>query len=524
MGIAALSLTSCIKETFPEGGTATSEQIAESSSALNASMSGIPAQLSQGYLVYGEQTTEIDMGYPALMITYTELMGDIFPSGSNPAYDWFRRYNTEDAGLAPTTYNQYVPWRTLYMFVKSANDIIKSVRTVSEPSALQKGYLGMAYAYRAWAYYHLWNMYEPVANQYTDCSKVLGLTVPIVTDETAESAGKNNPRVTAEDMYTFIMGDLDNAETGLKDYTPSSKLFPSIAVVYGLKARVYMTKGEYAKAAEYARKAIDESGCTPLTQAQWESPTSGFCDASANNSWMWYIAYSAESMGNLCNFTGWMAGEADWGYNSLTLFAINRWIYDRIPDTDFRKHSFIDPNKYTYYNYQTSRDKAFITSQKPYFSIKFRCKAGNWEEYATGGATDVPLMRVEEMYLIEAEAKGMLNIADGVSALTTFMTTYRNPQYTCTASTAAAFEDEILFQKRVEFWGEGTAFFDAKRMRAGSYQSYTGTNAPGDAFKINAVGIKPGWNFCIPENEIQNNTALEGMNNPDPTGTIKPTL
>ncbi|MDD2296281.1 MAG: RagB/SusD family nutrient uptake outer membrane protein [Sphaerochaetaceae bacterium] len=525
IAFSVFTLQSCIKETFPQDDSATAKQIGESASALDAAMSGIPAQLSQGYLVYGNQTDERDMAYPGILLGFNEALGDIFPQGTNPAYDWYRQFNIQ-TGLGPNSYPAYLPWRTFYMFIKSANDIISAVKQVAEPSDLQKGYLGMGYAYRAWAYWHMWNMYVPVENQYTTIdAKIKGLTVPLVTDETAETDGKNNPRVSEDVLYDFIMSDLNMAEEFLTTYTPTTKRYPNLAVVYGLKARAFLSRLDYANAAVYARKAIDASGCTPLSQAQWEDPNSGFCQASANDSWMWYISYSAEAMGNLCNWTGWIAGEADWGYNSLTQFGVNRWIYDRIPDSDFRKHSFIDPKYYDYYDYKTCRDKAFIKGLKPYTSIKFRCVGGDWENYATGGASDVPLMRVEEMYLIEAEALGMSSgVNAGVTALTSFMTSYRDPKYICAITAANAFQEEILFQKRVELWGEGLAFFDAKRLRAGSLQSYPGTNAPGDVFKINAVGIKPGWNYVIPNNEVQNNIALEGFINPDPSGTINPTL
>ena len=129
-------------------------------------------------------------------------------------------------------------------------------------------------------------------------------------------------------------------------------------------------------------------------------------------------------------------------------------------------------------------------------------------------------MRVEEMYLIEAEAKGLQNLATGVAALTSFMQTYRYSSYVCTATTTEEFEDEILFQKRIEFWGEGIAFFDAKRMRAGTLKGYEGTNAPGDAFKLNCEGIQPNWCQMIPETEVQNNKGI--VNNPDPSSTVTP--
>jgi hypothetical protein len=74
---------------------------------------------------------------------------------------------------------------------------------------------------------------------------------------------------------------------------------------------------------------------------------------------------------------------------------------------------------------------------------------------------------------------------------------------------------------RIEFWGEGNAFPSAKRLKPGTIQNYTGTNAPADILKINCEGIKPIWNLVIPISEVQANAALEGYNNPDPTAKVK---
>lgn len=517
LAIAAVSFSSCIKEVVPMGSTATAEQVGGSVTALDAAMSGLPAQLTQSYPVWGSSTQyEPDMGYPSLLMQFTELMGDIFPQGSNSGYDWFRSWNV-NTGMGDEYNQSYIAWRALYMFIKSANGIIAAVDPENANDA-QLGYLGMAYAYRAFWYYYLWNMYEPVENEYTDVSKVLGLTVPIITESTKEEDGKNNPRVKHDDMVKFILEDLDAAEQYLSNYTPSTKMYPSLPVVYGIKAKVYLSDLKYAEAEKYARLAIDNSDCRPLTQAEWEDVNNGF--NTHNAAWMWYTTYSAESMGNLCNWIGWASAEADWGYASLTIPSINRWIYDRIPDTDFRKHSWIDPDHTDYYNYKSCRGTDWIEAQPAYTSLKFRCKGGDFENYATGGAADVPMMRIEEMYYIEAEAKGMQNLEAGVAALNSFVQKYRQADYSFASKSTEFFQDEILFQKRVEFWGEGVAFFDAKRMRAGTKQWYAGSNAPGDIFKLNCNGIKPNWNYTIPKAEWQNNPAIEGWNNPDPTGTV----
>ena len=71
---ATFMLTSCIEETFPEGSTATAEQVGASSAALEGSLNGIPAQMTLGYYVYESQTHETDMAYPQFMIAMTGIV------------------------------------------------------------------------------------------------------------------------------------------------------------------------------------------------------------------------------------------------------------------------------------------------------------------------------------------------------------------------------------------------------------------------------------------------------------------
>ena len=220
---AVFALSSCIDETFPESNTATADQVAEIPTALTGTVNGIPSQMVQGYLIYGEQEHETDMGYPQFMMAQTEMLGDIYPGGSNSGYDWYRNYNTMIGSVGDNSYFAYLPWYTLYKFVKQANSVLGNINE-EDPNlpAESKGYAGIAYAARAFDYYMLMVLFEPVENKYTDCSKVLGLTVPIVTENTTEEEAKNNPRVTHDEMMKFILSDLDKAEGYLKDYTPDN--------------------------------------------------------------------------------------------------------------------------------------------------------------------------------------------------------------------------------------------------------------------------------------------------------------
>ena len=519
LALSAAALSSCIKETFPENGTATTEQVGASSSALEAAICGIPAQMVQGYLVYGDQTHETDMAYPGMMLAYNEMLGDIVPGTSeNAGYDWYRSWNIL-RNMGGNTYFSYLPWRTFYMFIKSANDVISSVDEENASPALL-GYAGMAYTVRAFVYYQMLNLYEPAENIYTTIPDAIkGLTVPIVTEKTDESAGKNNPRATHAELVELLNSDLDKAVKYLDGFTPSSGLYPSLAVAYGMKAKVAMTDGKYADAATAARKAIDTFSGSPMTKEQWLDPVNGF--NVATSAWMWYGHYSAETMGNLCNWIGWISPEADWSYSCMYLPCISASLYNSIPKSDFRKYAFLDPTKKAFYDYTSVRGDAYINDVlPPYSALKFRCVGGDWENYATGAAADVPFMRIEEMYYIEAEALGLQNLEQGKTALESFVRTYRDPSFTSKALSPEDFELEILNQKKIEFWGEGIALFDAKRMRAGAIQAYEGTNAPTNDYLMNCEGIKPNWNLVIPDSEMNNNNALKGLNNPDPTQSV----
>ena len=550
--ITVFTLSGCIKETVPMSSSATSEQMAESSAAMKGSVDGLVAQAYQPYYFYGSSNQlEFDISYAGILITWARMTNDLVNNSATIGYDWWSGYcGAYGYSMKSDSSRQTVPYMSFYKIIKSANDIIGPLAQLSDLNSEQQVYLGTAYVYRALMYYDLYNAYLPALNKYTDCSKVDGLTVPIIVSSAEEETEYKSARAPKEVLSAFVLADLDKAEELLADYTPSSTRYPSLAVVYGIKARMYMSILDYANAATYARKAIEASGKTPLTESEWLDPTKAFCDASGNNSWMWYYSISANNMGNLCNPTGFLAGEADWGYNSLTQFALHKWLYDRLNRTDFRKKSFIDPDRETYpADYYKWADAAGYLGDYPfedlpdYFSIKIRCKGGDWKTYSIGGAVDWPIMRVEEMYLIEAEALGMSQgEAAGIAALEAFMKTYRDPSYSYSAASATFsqgfvknFQEEVLYQKRVEFLGEGVGFFDAKRIRPGMKTWYPGSNVIHDTMKYDIEEVSPYWNFVIPDSEIENNqyivvedavpTEIDGVkttpNNPDPTKKVE---
>ena len=529
--VSAALFSSCIKEVFPTD-RATEGQVAESPTALEAMVKGIPAALVMaGSLGYAQDGQAWDFALPAIHIATESMTGDLIISGDT-GYDWFSQWGMNQA-LGSDYAVGALTWNNYYTWIKSANDIIGTV----DESALTeetKSILGIAYTYRAMFYLDLVRLYEFKENKYTSGSNVIGLGVPIVTPETTEAEAKANPRASVEDVYSkIIFPDLDKAETLLAGYTAPDKYTLSLAVVYGLKARAYLERGTageagaYASAADYARKAITASGCTPLTQAEWEDPSTGFNSAASNNSWMWAVALPSESVANLFNFTAHMSTEESWtSYGWRVGRAINKSLYQLIDAKDFRKYSWLDPNRdlYPYKSCRPDGAAHFATNLKDYANIKFRPAQGAYSDYKVGGAADHVCMRVEEMYFIEAEATAHVNLANAIQLLNKFMA-YRitDGSYDCSAksTSVASFTEELMLQKRVEFWGEGIVMFDMKRLGMSSLRGYKGTNAPAD-YRLNCDGPAPYWNFVITRGETQNNPAVADYNNPDPSETVTP--
>ena len=552
---AAVSL-SCIEETVPVGGSVTQAQVSASKSALKSMINSIPATLyvsgAAGYAgSYGDHT---DFGIPGVHLRLEHMLEDIATMSDNPYYNRFYAYDMNMAQGSEYTYCAYF-WDYYYTLIRLANDVIASMKPIinetgSEPEDVEfRHIIGQAYAYRAWFYLDLARLFEPKLNKYTDVKHLLGLTVPIVDEYTTIDDTKNNPRVSREEIYKFIFDDLARAEKYL-DKSKTAFTAPTMMAVYGLYARAYIELGAaykenkgvnpnpdilpltqeeaYQKAAEYARKVINESGKSPLTQSQWEDPVNGFNNGTSNNAWIWGVTVSAENLNNLLTFISHMSAEAAWGYGRYAQFGAASALYDQIPDTDFRKHSWLDPKRTEYYNYKFAGTEAdrndFLNGSqaaKSYVALKFRPAQGECNDFNIGNAGDYCLMRIEEMYFIEMEAKANLDLNEGIKLLKNFMKEYRNSQYDRSPASWDDFKKEYMLQKRVEFWGEGIVFFDYKRLDVGINRAFAGSNHP-SVFRLGATdGRSPQWNIVVTRAEFQSNTAIDDKtNNPDPSNKI----
>lgn len=521
----AVAFTSCIDEVYPTSNVS-QEQLESSSKAGDAMIMAMPAFMvnwnTSGAEWHG------DFGYSSMMHIRDCMTGDmsILEAGLN--YNQWGNY-TQIVYLGQNYASVQRIWNYLNKQVLACNKAAGAF-----PDGIEdehgKGARATALAFRAMVYLDLARWYEFLPNKYTSPmvgatddfagNNVEGLTVPIVTELTTEEEARNNPRATHAEMSAFILSDLDYAEQNIGYAEYGTRLLPDLACVYGLKARLYMWNGEYEKAADFAKKAIDASGRTPLTKDAWTNPTTGF-NTLDNTSWMWGLQFSSENDAvatGICNWTSMMSPEAEYGYAGVGACPIvDASMYARISDTDFRKLSWVTPGV-TDLSYDfplcVEANRAYYVRNFPYACIKFRPGQGNGSDSNVGSATAVPVMRVEEMWFNYIESVAHSNPAQGKSLLVEFMTNYRDPNYTCEATDQDAIIEEIVFQKRVELWGEGHTLFDIKRLNYSVTRNYPGTNFYAGS-EHNTIG-RPAWvNMVIVQSEGNNNKAVDGWNNPD---------
>lgn len=528
LGSAMLLTTSCSDlDTNPSGSTMSdgqlNEVLAQDPSKLKSEVSGMYANMIEYGAIaqwYGD-VRHYDFGYASTMMMM-DASGQDEPSQVS-GYNWYNkplRFVDRTANSETT----YFIWNQCYKNIKVANDVLKSV-DLENLSDVAKSYVGQAYAMRAFEYFTLIQLYQFTYKGHEDAAGV-----PLVTEKTTEAEANNNPRAAVKDVYKQIMDDLNIAIDYLTD-SRSAKSEINRQVAYGLRARVNLVMQNWSDAAADAKKAAE--GYTPLSKEAAAAP--GFNDVSASN-WIWGNIVDESNdivQTGILNFPAMMCSFTGNGYSpTYACRMINSKLWKEIPSTDVRKGWWIDENlnssivdskyvvhkkdedeegnvvKYLAVYNQTGDEVADIT--EPYTNVKFGAYKNQYGNELN--ACDIPLMRVEEMILIQAEATAMGgNVEEGKRILENFVRTYRDPSYTCNATTAEGVQDAVWFQRRVELWGEGFSFTDLLRLK--KPLDRTGANYEVSVrFKLPAES--PIFLYLIPEDEENHNEALVGNNNP----------
>ena len=373
-----------------------------------------------------------------------------------------------------------------------------------------------------------------------------------------------------EYLEGFVPSDIIQPSTPVV-YGLYAKAYANLACRVNTAAKYKDADTYWKNAYEYADKAISTSGRTPLTEAQWTDPVNGFNNRTSQNSWMWATTispsntnamsasfYFAMIFGTETTFSayGWRVGRS-----------LDRKMYEQLSDNDWRKKSWLHPsffyestnqvegepylvekdangnlinNKWATadggwtddfnsfnedrYAYQFSSSPSWIRGRITkgngflawpwlYVNIKFRPAGGVYDNRLEGAAPDSPIMRVEEMHYLKAEAALHYKGVETANGLLEDIVKTRNSEYTCEATTAEEFMAQYNFQKQVEFWGEGINYFDAKRLELGINRGYKGTSCERYQQSLVVEGVHLGWTPGWNQAELNANKAIYHYNN-----------
>ena len=516
IAIASTLLVGCVDlDTEPMGSTVTENQklatLDENPERAEAGVNGITTMFSIYMNGNPGYENHNDFGYPSVML-FTDSRGTDLVS-EDIGYNWF------SAGLDFTdrNYKAFATeniWNTLYNQIYTANLVANSVDSLSADPTMQF-YAAQAYAIRAFDYFNLAQLYQFTykGNEDKPC-------VPLILNWNSDQiASEGCARATVQQVYDQIMLDLNVAVSLLEsaeanNFKRADKRYVNLAVAKGLRARVELVMNNWDAAYADAMDVINSGEAKLNGIDECKKPT--FSDSSEQN-WLWGIIIAETDRVVTSGIVNWPShmGSLNYGYASVGAWRmISKKLYNSIPSTDVRKGWWLNGNKVS--SNLSKEQQAYVTSEAKcpaYTQVKFAPYKD--EIYTSTNANDIPLMRIEEMYLIAAEAMCMgANGSDPVSAInflaSQFIVPCRDKAF---APSVASQEDAmniIWQQRRIELWGEGISWFDIMRLKKGVDRRGTGFE-PDLVFNIDASD--PILIYQIPEREIEGNPMLSEENN-----------
>lgn len=387
--------------------------------------------------------THQTFGISAYNLT-AEVMGDDFIMGSQGSgWFWFDAgYNVKTRYIY-TSWRSYDLWNAYYTWIANANYILKVSQSMAGSTSEVNYIKGQAHAIRAYSYFMLaqWFARTYKGHESEPC-------VPLFTG-TYFTGSTGASRATVSAVYAQIDADINLAINMLNGTVQQVPDHIGYAVALGLRARIALVKEDWDTAYESANQAKTASG----KSIQEVSAFAGLNDATAGNV-MWGAQIPDDEVGMYASF--WAHMDHAKPYAQRAPKQITPWLYNKMSATDARR-AWWDPNS-TY-------------STGGYATQKFTVREGTeW-----GG--DYIYMRIEEMYLIAAEAACRRNQTTRARANLTTLMQKRDPNYSCTKTGTSLGDlttdekgsllEEILIQRRIELWGEDGRILTIRRLQQG---------------------------------------------------------
>lgn len=449
--VAMVSFTSCKKflDVKPEG-ELTGEKLLKDARGFEDAMYGVYASMNSRTL-YGENLSHNTVD---LLAQYFDCFGNDYATN-------MLRYNYKFASVQTEFLNI---WKDMYKDIANANNVLKNLEHFSpEKLKYYNIYKGEALGLRAFMHFDLLRLFTENIQLNPSATGI-----PYSTDFALAA-----PKFIAEsEVYDRIIADLTQAESLLQDdaqyitypktesdydFLKDREIHFNLYAVQATLARVYFTKGDMAKALEYADKVINSGKFALMSKT----------DISAGL--MRGVLYPKETIFGLYS-NNYFATVRDRFYYETSFYSYNlkydtKAVYtanEAVEGHDFRWEGFF---------------KQPATTQSPMRFVKlvdpYQLTSGIEYQRPKELIKGINMLRLPEMYYIAAEASLTSNpdkartyldavlVSRGLTALEN-----RTPAQAITL-------DIITRERYKEFIGEGQTFFNMKRLNL----DFVNTNA-----------------------------------------------
>lgn len=499
--ILAVSMVSCSEDFLESDSTEfiSSEKLGEIKPYTPEAFNGLVRGVYELMFKTGTGGTDLDhddFGQKGYELYSDLLSGDMVLAGYN--YGWYSDIAKLTSTLNYNSNYNYKPWRYYYRIVFAANSVIDGLGgTNNTPEdEEQKWQMGQAKAMRAHSYFYLANLF---ANEYDLNAEMIPLYTS--TSQTAQPLSKGS------EVYALIRKDLEESVALLDGFQRNGLYEVDQDVAKGILAYVYLTMGEFDLAAQTAKSVIDKGYAlvpSDLVAGGSSIPRNAFSYIDGEGAdWLWGFDITLDQGLDLVSW--W--GQVDYFTYSYAAAGdpktMDAGLYSSIPDYDVRKGQFVNlagdlyPVNKFYHEARQPMNQREITSDYVY-------------------------MRIEEMYLIKAEAEAFAGKdADARTTLKSLLANRytdlkeadpNNPEAEVIVSTAEenlalidalsgdALKAEIHKQWRIEMWGEGKSYLALKRFKGNvlreGHIDYNGVSIPYNDDRLTLE---------IPYQEVQDN-------------------
>lgn len=414
------------------------------------------------YAMNGIYSTMQDYEYYGSRMTYYgDVTGEDAQAYSNTkrcADFYLFQYNKENA---PTSL-----WKYPYKVMRLTNNILATNPTFITPDTK-----GQALALRALALFDVTRVY---GYPYTkDNGASLGGVIMLKAPSYLEKPRRN----TVAECYDRVITDLTDAIALLNNDKKPGKMTKVAAKA--LLARVYLYKGDNVKALAMAEETITEAIASKYrlwTNAEYVAG--------------WIGGLDTEALFKIVNTVTDNAGNESVGY-----LYHNKGYEDIVPSDDYKNLMKIDPKDV----------RNLLMPGKYYYKYLGNGSDEDWR------MSDIPVLRLSEVYLIAAEAA--VKTTDNTKALLYLnaIVTRANPLKSVTGTVTI---DQVLTERRKELMGEGHRFFDA--MRNGITIERKGAS---HLTALVAAAKKYNWDYYkvvlpVPKYEMDANQNMRDQQNP----------